>query len=187
MKTLKTKLENFVLNILEGRYLNFILKKLNIFIYIKFFKNFIKKIVLILLDFFVTFKTKDYLWLYAKRRFFLSKIKHFFLLIFVSYYVSSYFYDIYYRRNWISRNFSLHAINKKNWDKMIMTDFYLNSVQIENAPLEPLYSFNNENFQLSHMFDMWLHVISFILIINFFFLFRFFLKQCMKFFTQEIQ
>jgi len=99
----RDKVENFIIYIIEKCTWSYLFIKLkyllNPFNIVKFFINFIKRNVLSLLYFFFGFKEKDYLWFYAKKRFFLTKIKHFFILMFSSYLGLSYLYDMYIRRN----------------------------------------------------------------------------------------
>ena len=114
------------------------------------------------------------MWLYAKKRFFLIKVKHFFILIFTSYFGLGYLYDIYARRNWVSLdNFKVVNIPKKEFDRRILRELVpIKGRHQQEEPWHYVYYF--ERFELAHSVDMWIHVMSFVLIINFFFFLSFF-------------
>lgn len=180
----REKIENFIIYLIEKYTWSYLFGRLkyflNPFTIVKFFISFIhylKRNILNLLYFFFGFKEKDYMWLYAKKRFFLIKVKHFCILIFISYFGLGYLYDIYARRNWVSLdNFKVINIVKKEFDRRILRELVpIKGRHQQEEPWHYVYYF--ERFELSHVIDMWIHVLSFVLIINFFF-FIFFLKNC---------
>lgn len=139
------------------------------------FSNLIRIFKIVILgfwDFFEDFKRKDHLWIKTRKRLFFVKLKHFFISIFSSYYIISYLYDIYDRRNWLAENprkandFNPYNMTKKEWDD-IMLDA-ANTAGID---------YFGESFRITHLFDMWLQIALFIVFLNVFFFTSFFFRS----------
>lgn len=180
----REKIENFIFGIIEkytwGYLFNKLIYFLNPFNILKFFINFIyfiKRNILNLLYLLFDFKEKDTLWINAKKRFFFTKIKHFFILMSLSYFGLGYLYDMYSNRYWAMGSYSqILILSKKTYESNLLK--VLVPIKGRNEKEEPWhYRYYFERFQLSHILDMWVHILSIIIIINVLFFISFFSRN----------
>jgi hypothetical protein len=134
-------------------------------------KNFFKRTILLFLDLFDDLKRKDHLWIKARKRLFFTKVKHFVIIVFSSYYSVSYLYDIFERRNWLAEDrkrpyeYNPYNFTVKEWDNAMIDAFagYNYYYEVMKIP--------------DNIFDMWYHMALYIFMLNLFYFSSFFFRS----------
>jgi len=142
------------------------------------YKNFVKIVILEILDTIREFTARDIMWIEARKRMFIPKLKHFCLSLLGSWYSISYIWQILKRRNWLAEDPS----RPNDWRGDYLTMPQHNQLMLDSYADRMFYG---EYFRVEHLYWMCLNMSIYIIMLNVFLFIAFFSRTMHEIFYKR--